>query len=314
MAKHIPKSSPSLYGSYEEVYADPEVDVVYIGTPHAFHKKNCLDAIAAGKNVLCEKAFTLNARDAEEVIAAAKAKGVFLMEAMWTRFTPLMQTLRRMLHEEKVIGEVHRAFCDFGLDLDITTLPPESRYKDPALGAGSLLDIGIYSLTWGLVSLDPGLGAQSEMPKILAQQTLSHGVDVSSSMLLFFPSTGRQGIITSTTNTKTMPSFCRIEGSSGYIIAEGPAPSMPDVFTVFSKGGGSSPDNPAGDESITKATVRSDRQGGRGFFWEADAVALDIAAGRKEDAIMPFAETVRVMEIMDSIRKQGGARFPQDHD
>jgi hypothetical protein len=113
-----------------------------------------------------------------------------------------------------------------------------------------------------------------------------------SSMLLFFPSTGRQGITTSTTNSKTMPSFCRIEGSNGYIIAEGPVPSMLDSFTVFSKGGEWSADNPAGEEPIVMATLRSDRQGGRGFFWEADAVALDVAA------IMPFAETVRVMEIM----------------
>lgn len=254
VAKHVPQTPPTLNSSYEEVYADPEVDVVYIRTPHAFHKKNCLDAIAAGKNVLCEKAFTLNAKDAAEVIAAAKAKGVFLMEAMWTRFTPLMQTLQKMLHEEKVIGDVHRTFCDFGLDLDIPSLPAESRYKDPALGAGSLLDIGIYSLTWGLVSLDHGKGATSEMPTVLAQQSLSHGVDVSSSILLFFPSTGRQGIITLTTNIKTAPSFCRIEGTNGHIIINGPAPSMPDSFTVFSKGGGSSPSNPAGDESTGKAT------------------------------------------------------------
>jgi predicted dehydrogenase len=159
-----------------------------------------LDAIAAGKNVLCEKAFTLNARDAEEVIAAAKAKSVFLMEAMWLRFTPLMQTLQKMLHEEKVIGNVQRTFCDFGLELDITSLPPELRYKDPTLRAGSLFDIGVYSLIWGLVSLDPGIAVKSEMPKVLAQQTLSDKVDVSSSVLLFFPSTDRQGIITSTTN------------------------------------------------------------------------------------------------------------------
>ena len=314
VAKHIPNISPTIYGSYEEVYADPDVDVVYIGTPHAFHKKNCLDAIAAGKNVLCEKAFTLNARDAEEVVAAAKAKGTFLMEAMWTRFKPLMQTLQKMLHQDKVIGDVHRTFCDFGLQLDVASLPPESRYKDPALGAGSLLDIGIYALTWGLVSLDPGLGVESEMPEVLAQQTLSDGVDLSSSMLLFFPSTGRQGIITSTTNIETMPSFCRIEGSTGYITVDGPAPSSPHSLTVFSKRGGFSPDNTPGEESVVKATVKLDLQGGRGFFWEADAVALDIAAGRKENAVMPFAETVRVMKIMDNIRRQGGARFPQDHE
>lgn len=312
VAKYIPKTSPTVYGSYEKIYADPDVDVVYIGTPHAFHKQNCLDAIAAGKNVLCEKAFTLNTRDAEEVIAAAKAKGVFLMEAMWTRFTPLMQTLRRMLHEEKVIGNVQRTFCDFGLDLDIASLPPESRYKDPALGAGSLLDIGIYSLTWGLVSLDQGVGDKAETPKVLAIQTLSDDVEIASSMLLYYPSTGRQGIITSTTNANTMPDFCRIEGSLGYIIVTGSAPSMPDSFIVHLKAQRSTPTDPAGEALAEKTTITSNRQGGRGFFWEADAVALDIAAGRKENAIMPWSETVLVMKIMDSIRKQGGAKFPQD--
>lgn len=115
VAKHIPQTSPTLYSSYDEVYAGPGVDVVYIGTPHAFHKKNCLDAITAGKNVLCERVFTLNVKDAEEVIAAAKAEEVFLMEALWTRFTPLMQTLQKILHEGKVIGNVHRTFCDLWL-------------------------------------------------------------------------------------------------------------------------------------------------------------------------------------------------------
>ncbi len=311
VAKYIPKTSPTIYGSYKEVYSDPDVDVVYIGTPHAFHKKNCLDAISAAKNVLCEKAFTLNARDAEEVIAAAKSKGVFLMEAMWTRFTPLMQTLQKMLHEDKVIGNINRTFCDFGLDMDVSSLPTESRYKDPALGAGSLLDIGIYSLTWGLLSLDAGIGEKAEMPHVLAAQTMSDDVDVASSMLLYYPS-GRQGIITSTTNISHPPEWCRIEGSEGYIIAKGAAPSMPDSFTVYTKGGGSNSDNPVGGEAKATQTVTSERQGGRGFFWEADAVALDIAAGRKENAVMPWAETVRVMKIMDSIREQGGAKFPQD--
>ena len=311
VAKYIPKTSPNIYGSYEEIYADTDVDVVYIGTPHAFHKKNCLDAIAAGKNVLCEKAFTLNARHAEEVIAAAKAKGVFLMEAMWTRFTPLMQTLQKMLHVDRVIGNVNRTFCDFGLDMDISSLPAESRYKDPALGAGSLLDLGIYSLTWGLLSLDQGIGEKAEMPEILAVQTMSDKVDVASSMLLHYPS-GRQGIITSTTNISHPYEWCRIEGSQGHIIVRGSAPSTPFSFTVYKKAGGSNFNNPAGEEPKAIYTFTSDRQGGQGLFWEADAIALDIAAGRKENAIMPWAETVRVMKIMDHIRKQGGAKFPQD--
>ena len=311
--KYLPSTSPSIYGSYAEVYSDRDVDVIYIGTPHSMHKQNCLDAIAAGKHVLCEKAFTLNAADAEEVIAAARAKGVYLMEAMWLRFTPLMQTLRRMLHEEKVIGDVKRMFCDFGLDMDIGKLGPGSRYKDPALGAGSLLDIGIYSLTWGLVALDEGVGEEAKTPKVVAQQSLEDGVDVTSSAILMYPGR-RQGIVTSTTNIGHQPVFARVEGSEGYILVRGPAPSMPDAFEVYPKASGSDPSNPGGKGAEATQTVKSDRQGGRGFFWEADAVALDVAAGRKENAVMPLAETVRMMKIMDSIRKQGGAKFPQDRD
>jgi predicted dehydrogenase len=113
---------------------------------HAFHKKNCLDAIAAGKHVLCEKAFTITSKEAEAVFAAARAKDIFIMEAMWTRFTPLVLTLQKKLFEEKVIGDVRRTFCDFGLDMDIAPLGVDSRLKSPGLGAGSLLDIGISDL------------------------------------------------------------------------------------------------------------------------------------------------------------------------
>ena len=92
---HIPNMNPTVYGSYEEAYQDPNVDVIYIGTPHGFHKKNCLDAIAHGKNIMCEKAFTLNAREAREVLEAAKAKGVYVMEAMWTRHFPLVKMVQK---------------------------------------------------------------------------------------------------------------------------------------------------------------------------------------------------------------------------
>lgn len=146
------------YGSYAEVYADPDVDIVYIATPHSMHRQNCLDAIAAGKHVLCEKAFTVNAREAREVFAAAKAKGVFVMEGVWTRFFPPVRTLQRLLHEERVIGDVHRVFCDFATPKPMAQLSQtnESRLTNRALGAGTLLNIGIYSLMWGMLALDPG--------------------------------------------------------------------------------------------------------------------------------------------------------------
>jgi predicted dehydrogenase len=145
--KERPQCPPAVYGSYAEVYADPDVDIVYIGTPHAFHKQNCLNAITAGKHILCEKAFTIPAKETQEVLSAAQGNGVFIMEAMWTRFHPLVLTLRKMLHEEKIIGNVRRTFCDFGLEMNISALGPESRLKNPALGAGNLLEIAIYSLT-----------------------------------------------------------------------------------------------------------------------------------------------------------------------
>jgi predicted dehydrogenase len=142
--------APTCHDSYESVFADPNVDIVYIATPHAQHASLCLAAISAGKHVLCEKAFALNAREASTVIAAARSRGVFVMEAMWLRFIPLVAKFQDLLHKEKIIGDVLRVFCDFGLNMPIKELPKESRLRDPALGAGSLLDIGIYSLTWGI--------------------------------------------------------------------------------------------------------------------------------------------------------------------
>ncbi|EQB58353.1 hypothetical protein CGLO_01412 [Colletotrichum gloeosporioides Cg-14] len=308
--KHLPGHSPTIYGSYTEVYNDPNVDAVYIGTPHAFHKQNCLDAINAGKNVLCEKAFTITAKEAREVFDAAKAKGVFVMEAMWTRFFPLTRSLLNILHNEKQIGEIHRVFCDFAMNMDIASLGPESRLKNPALGAGSLLDIGVYSLTFTILGLDPGVGEKAEKPKIVATQTLSDDIDIATSALLLSPS-GKQGILTASTQVKTPPTFCRIEGSEGYVLIEGIATSVPGSFTVHS----SKASGEEWTESTTpglKAKKYDFERPGKGFYYEADAVALEIKAGRKESEIMPWAETIRVMEIMDEIRRQGGARFPQD--
>lgn len=294
-----PSVEPTLYGSYQEVYNDPNVDCVYIGTPHSFHKQNCLDAIAAGKNVLCEKPFAMNAKQAEEVFAAAKEKGVFIMEAMWLRFKPPMRALQKFLHQDQKLGTIYRTFCDFALELHIPSLPATSRYKDPAMGAGSLLDIGIYSITWGLTTLSDKVGEAAEEPEVASTQTVMYDVDVSSSLLLHYRSNGRQGICTSTTETSQGQDFARIEGSKGHVIVYGSEPSHPAYWIFYPKDGG-------------KEERYDYENPGRGFFWEADAVAQDLEAGRKENATMPWAETMRVMKIMDGVRKRGGARFPVD--
>ncbi|KAL5002211.1 hypothetical protein BDV10DRAFT_158600 [Aspergillus recurvatus] len=296
---------PTVYPNYRGVYDDPEVDIVYIGTPHGLHKQHCLDAIAAGKHVLCEKAFTLNATEAREVLAAAQAEGVFIMEAMWTRFHPLIPKLKHVLFHEQAIGDVRRTFCDFGLDMDIASLPDTSRLKDPAMGAGSLLDIGIYALTWGLLTLESDSNIV-ERPRVAAAQTLRNGVDIASSFILHFPSTGRQGILTSTTEARTPEIFMRIEGSDGYIMVEGVAASAPRAFTVYPKVGSKS----VGADAGTEGKRYEFELEGMGFYFEADAVAESISQGKTENEVMSHGETVRVLEILDEIRAQGGARFP----
>lgn len=299
----IPNMSPrpKVYAGYDSVFQDLNVDIIYIGTPNSFHKQQCLAAIAAGKHVLCEKAFALNAQEAIEVFDAAAEKGVFVMEAMWTRFFPLVKMIQRLVHQEKVIGDVHRVFADLGLDQDIASLGPESRLKNPALGAGTLLDICIYSITWGLMALDPRVGEEAEQPVIKGIQTLAESIDVASTVLLFYPSTGRQAICTSTAMFKTPSTFCRIEGTKGHIEVRGISASIPTKFKVFKKDGGPSD----GQQHILPKP-------GHGLYWEADAVAQDIAAGRTSNTTMPWSETLRVLRIMDEVRKQGGARFAVD--
>ncbi|KAL2213941.1 dimeric dihydrodiol dehydrogenase [Sarocladium strictum] len=298
---------PTVYGSYQQVYEDPNVDIVYIGTPNAFHKQSCLDAITAGKHVLCEKAFAINAREAREVFAAAEKKGVFVMEALRMRFFPLVDRLLKLVHEDKAIGHVHRMFCDLGLDMDISTLGQDSRLRNPALGAGTLLDICIYSLTWGLLVLDPSKKAETE---VLGAQTLYEGVDTATSVILSIPSTGAQGILTSTSMARTPHVFCRIEGTKGHITVEGESASKPTAFTVHYK-----ISQPAEGEPVPVSTQEqrfSLDSPGWGLYWEADAAAIDVAAGRTQNSVMPWSETLRVLEMMDEIRRQGGAKFPQD--
>lgn len=308
--KYCPEQTPRVYGSYGQVYLDTEVDIVYIGTPHGYHYRDCMEAIAAGKNVLCEKAFTLNAEQAKQIFKAAESKGVYIAEAMWLRHRPLFRELKRLLHEDKIIGDVVRVFSDFASGVDIASLPPTSRYRDLTLGAGSLLDIGVYSLTWVVIALD-GTGS-TEMPSIIATQTHEEGVEVTTSAILHYPSTGRQGVSTCTTKVLGPPGevFAVVHGSHGYVEIEGRTPSAPESFTVWAKPGAGNPDRCLFPREMCRGKKFDFAKIGRGFAWEAENTALDVLAGRKESSIMPWAETIRIMEIMDEIRRLGGTVYP----
>ena len=324
---------PTCHGSYDEVYNSPSVDIIYIATPHAFHLQNCLSAIASGKHVLCEKPIALNAQQAHQIMTAARSKSLFVMEGMWTRFFPLVHKLQKLLHEDKKIGDVRRVFCDFGLDMPLSSLPKTSRLKDVSLGAGSLLDIGIYALTWGLLAMQSPLDHHNQLDndrkdeeidwkkslKVFSAQTLEDGVEVATSMILFHPQSGKQGILTSSLMHKTDDTFCRIEGSLGTILVSGDTASMPSAITIRMKATGAGKDlgdkkaklDRGGNMDETILTFE-ESNGGKGFYYEADAVAVDISNGRLESETMPLGESLGVLEIMDRVRKDGGAKFPQD--
>lgn len=306
---------PQVYADYQGVYNDPNVDIVYVGTPHSLHKKNCLDAIAAGKHVLCEKPFTINEKEAQEVVDAAKRKGVFVMEAVWTRFFPLFKALHEEIMVKKSIGEVQRFFIDFGNKMPLDTLPPESRLKDPALGAGALLDIGVYALTYASIIMGEWkVGKQHpELSKVVSSLDIANGMDEANVVVLEYPAGNsaakKTAICTSTFRYRGAEDFARIEGSKGSITIFGIAASVPGGFRVFE---GSRPGSEEADERSERTFNVEKPAGTTGFFWEADAVAEDIANGRTENATMPLDETLRMMRLMDGIRRDAGLRYPQD--
>lgn len=179
----------------------------------------------------------ITAQEARDVVEAARAKGVFFMEGMWLRFRPLVRELQRKLHEEKVLGDVNRVLCDLSLylgalnQLRSRTEPPEY----PALPPGIMLEGGVYPLTWALLALEKQSGHREERPQILAASKLCSGVDIATSVILHYPDSGQQAVLTMSMETKSDRTFCRIEGTKGHIVVEGPVTSHPESFTLFHK-------------------------------------------------------------------------------
>jgi predicted dehydrogenase len=220
-----------------------------------------------------------------------------------------VRELQRILHVDKEIGDVFHATSDFGSHLDFPNLPFDKYYRQNSLGAGSLLDMGIYSLTWVMLGLDPSLEADRERPKISAAQTHWEDVEINTSAILQYPLTGRQGIITSTTMANGNPDLlARIYGTTGSVDVHGACPLLPEAFTVYSAFGGESEANMTRGEGKQYDFSAP----GLGFQHQADNIALDVLSGRLESSIIPQAETIRVMETMNEIQRQGGTRYLVD--
>ncbi|KAH8694615.1 hypothetical protein BGZ61DRAFT_532674 [Ilyonectria robusta] len=303
LQKHAPTvaQTTKVYASYAEVYNDPDVDIVYIGTPHALHLTNGLAAIAAGKNVLCEKPMTINAKEADVLVKAAREKGVYLMEAVWTRFFPIVASLQDLIHKQQIIGRISRGFIDIGLDMPLASLPSDSRTTDPALGAGALLDIGIYTLTWASLIFGASptvLSSANPTPRITSSMSLVGGVDEMSTVILNYEAAAMQAICTCSMRAKSSPRFARIEGEKGTVWVCGVSAAKPGYLIVELKG-------------EEKKTIDFPVEGW-GFHFEADAVAADLRAGRRESAVCGLDVTRGMMDLMDNVRKQNGLRYTQD--
>lgn len=216
---------------------------------------------------------------------------------------------------KKSIGEVQRFFVDFGNKMPLDTLPPDSRLKDPALGAGALLDIGVYALTYASIILGEWkVGKQHpEIVRVVSSLDIVNGMDEANVVVLEYPSgtatANKTAICTSTFRYRGAEDFARIEGTKGNITIFGVAASVPGGFRVVegSRSGDGEPD----ERSERTFTVEKP-DGTMGFFWEADAVAEDIFNSRTENTTMPLDETLRMMKLMDDIRREAGLRYPQD--
>lgn len=272
------------YGSYEALAADPDVDVVYIGTPHNYHMPNTLLCLKAGKHVLCEKPFAVNADEAKAMIDCARENDRFLMDAFWTRFFPGMVKLRQLL-ADKVIGDVMLVQADFGYRTG--QVVPESRIYNPALAGGALLDVGSYcaQLASMIYGRQPG--------EISSQVTIgSTGVD-ELSVSIFKYSDYEMATLTTAIRLNT-PHEARIMGTGGTISI--PSWWMPSELTVAASG-------------AEPETIRFDNAG-NGFNYEAAAVGECIRAGKTESDIMPLDETLAIMQTLDRLRAQWDLRYP----
>ena len=273
------------YGSYEELANDPDVDVAYIATPHNYHLAHTLLCLNAGKHVLCEKPFAVNAKEAKAMIDCAREKKLFLMDAFWTRYFPVMAKLRELL-ADNAIGDVMLVQADFGGRGPIV---PEKRHFNPDLAGGALLDVGSYCLQ--LASMVYG----KKPTDIVSQYTIgSTGVDELSVVVCKY-SDYEMATLTSAIRLGT-PHEARVMGSEGYIAI--PDFWHPSELTLVRPG-------------QERETFRFPYDG-EGFQYEAMEVGQRIRAGLTESPIYPLDETLAIMETLDRIRADWGLRYPME--
>ncbi len=275
---------PTAHGSYEALVADPDVDIVYVSTPHPFHAEAALLALNAGKHVLVEKPFTLNAAEAREVVDTAARNHLVVLEAMWNRFLPHTLRIREII-AAGTLGDVRTLIADHNQNLP---KDPKHRINDPALGGGALLDLGVYPISFAFDLF----GTPSSVQAIAAKTAT--GVDRQTA-ILFGYGDGQQAVLHTALDTLG-PNTAVIIGTAGRIEIDS-VWYTPTGFTVYDSEG-----------AVVERFEHEVKNRGMQFqAWEAERL---IAAGLTAGDILPPEESVRVMETLDEIRRQIGLSYP----
>jgi predicted dehydrogenase len=270
--------------TYEALVADPEVDVVYVATPHPMHVANATLALTAGKHVLIEKPFTLNAKDAAAIAALAEEKNLVVLEAMWARFLPHMVRLREIV-AEGTLGDVRTVIADHNQNLP---KDPSHRLQNPDLGGGALLDLGIYpiSFAWDM------LGAPTTVYATAAKTPT--GVDRQTAVIFGYAD-GQQALIHTALDTAG-PTTASVIGTEGWVAIESTF-YAPTNFTVYN----------AKNEVVERYESNVTD---RGMQYQAAELERIVASGAIAGDILPPSETVAIMASLDEIRSQIGLVYP----
>ena len=272
------------YDSYEALCSDPEVELVYIATPHSHHYAHTMLALEHGKAVLCEKAFALNTQQTKAMLAKAKEKGVLLAEALWTRYMPSRAMIDKILNSG-VIGKPRLLTAN--LCYPIWDKP---RIYEPALAGGALLDLGVYGLNFA------GMHFGANIERIESAVKLSaRGVDEMETITLFYPD-GRMAVLTHDIYARSDRKGI-ISGDLGYLVVENI--NNPQSITVFD----------TDDRQLAFYPVPQQISGYEYEFLETQA---SLADGLLENPSMPHAVTIQIMEQMDALRRDWGMVYPQE--
>ena len=277
---------PKAYGTYEELADDPDIDVIYIGTPHTFHLENSLMSMRKGKAVLVEKAFTINAAEAHEMVRVAREENVFLMEAMITRHVPLIKKVLNWIKDGR-IGEVRMvraSRCARGV------FPPGARQMNPELGGGSLLDVGVYVISFASMIF------QKSPVEIVGVGHIGDWESDEQGIAILKYDTGEMADLSFALSTAAV-NEAYIFGTEGYI-------KIFDVFAVPTKA--SLTINREEVEILEEPII------GNALNYEAEEVMRCLNEGLKESPFMPLDESVLIMEIMDKIREPWGLVYSND--